>query len=671
MHLKEGILLQGGKYRIVRFISSGGFGCTYEAEHVMFRKRVAIKEFFVKDFCGRDENTALVTVETTNKRGLIEKMKLKFIDEARSLFDLHHQGIVRVTDIFEENHTAYYVMDYIDGKSLKEIVDKEGALSEVRALGYIRQVADALGYVHAHNRLHLDIKPGNIMIDGNDHAILIDFGTSKQYDEVNGENTSTLLGHTPGYAPPEQIGNDLVKFTPTTDIYALGATLYKLLSGITPTSSNLRISGEKLEPLSGSISVPTRNTVERAMKVNRYDRPDSVDAFLLLLDAPVGDDEEETVPEVVSPALSVPQLNPNLPKWLILIAFCSLTALCILGLRKCPGHNGGGSEDYDSLCSLVHVDSISVDSIVVDELTLQENHTFSVADKTTPSVTEENKKVDVTVACQLYVTTSPVGVLVYVDGKKIGKTPIEGMDISRGKHTVKLVLEGYDTFTKKYSFGEKPVVINETLVAKVGNVVPNPTFKNESPSQPPLEEGAKVGTINGHVYVDLGLSVKWATMNVGARSPGDYGDYFSWGEIHPKSEYTEQNNLTWEKDMGNICGNFAYDAARYHWGGSWRLPTVTEIQELNVKCTWTWTIQDGHNGYEVVGPNGNRIFLPASGISMQSSVQAVGTGGYYWSSLPYENDDSRYAYFMFLTGNVHRVGWGYRCWGQNVRPVAD
>lgn len=143
MHLKEGTLLQGERYRIVRFISSGGFGCTYEAEHVMFRKRVAIKEFFVKDFCGRDENTALVTVETTNKRGLIEKMKLKFIDEARSLFDLHHQGIVRVTDIFEENHTAYYVMDYIDGKSLKEIVDKEGALSEVRALGYIRQVADA------------------------------------------------------------------------------------------------------------------------------------------------------------------------------------------------------------------------------------------------------------------------------------------------------------------------------------------------------------------------------------------------------------------------------------------------------------------------------------------------------------------------------------------------
>ena len=282
MKLKEGSLLQGGKYRIVRFISSGGFGCTYEAEHVMLRKRVAVKEFFVKDFCNRDEETAFVTVATTSKKGLIDRLKQKFIDEARSIFEFHHPGIVRVNDVFEENNTAYYVMAYIDGKSLKEIVDEEGALSESRALRYIRQVADALEYVHAHNRLHLDIKPGNIMIDNNDHAILIDFGTSKQYDEVNGENTSTLLGHTAGYAPPEQVGNDLVKFTPATDIYSLGATFYCLLQGIRPPQASV-VLNEGLPEFNTKIRNSITKTIKKSMCPELKNRPQNVNDFLRIL----------------------------------------------------------------------------------------------------------------------------------------------------------------------------------------------------------------------------------------------------------------------------------------------------------------------------------------------------------------------------------------------------
>ena len=106
MNLPVNTLLQGGKYKIVRFISSGGFGCTYEAEHVMLEKRVAIKEFFVKDFCNRDENTAHVTVGTLSKKGLVEKLRRKFIDEAKALCRLQHSGIVSVQDVFEENGTA-------------------------------------------------------------------------------------------------------------------------------------------------------------------------------------------------------------------------------------------------------------------------------------------------------------------------------------------------------------------------------------------------------------------------------------------------------------------------------------------------------------------------------------------------------------------------------------
>ena len=291
MHLPNNTLLQGGKYKIVRFISSGGFGCTYEAEHILLKKRVAIKEFFVKDFCNRDETTSQISVGITSKTALVNKLKSKFIAEAQSLCSLEHPNIVHVFDVFEENGTAYYVMDYIDGLSLNDMVKKDGPMSEQKAVGYIMQVADALKYVHSQNRLHLDIKPGNIMVDENDKAVLIDFGASKQYDEEGGENTSTLLGKTPGYAPLEQMGNDVVKFLPSTDIYALGATLYKLLTGNTPPSASLLASGETLDAMPSFISEGTRNAIIQSMQTNKMKRPQSIGEFEKLLS---GDIDETT-----------------------------------------------------------------------------------------------------------------------------------------------------------------------------------------------------------------------------------------------------------------------------------------------------------------------------------------------------------------------------------------
>ena len=128
-HLQPGTLLLNGKYRIVRFIKSGGFGCTYEAENTYFEERVAIKEFFVKDFCNRDHETADINVGTESKKGLVERLKQKFLEEAKALYKLRHSGIVHVSDVFEENGTAYYVMDYIDGCSLDVYVKENGPIS--------------------------------------------------------------------------------------------------------------------------------------------------------------------------------------------------------------------------------------------------------------------------------------------------------------------------------------------------------------------------------------------------------------------------------------------------------------------------------------------------------------------------------------------------------------
>lgn len=301
IQLQPNTLLQGGKYKIVRFISAGGFGNTYEGVHTMMDTKVAIKEFFPKMFCNRDENTSHITVATQSNRELVDKLRKKFVEEAKSIFKMNHPNIVKVHDIFEENGSAYYVMDFIDGKSLGDIVKAHGVLNENEAVGYIRQVADALKYVHSLNRLHLDIKPGNIMIDKNGNAMLIDFGASKHYDMESGENTSTLMGvNTKGYAPVEQSTQSFTKFSPATDIYALGATLYKLLTGVTPPDANLLLAGEEtLQQLPPNISVSTRNAVSAAMSLRRADRPQSIDNFLAILNAQATSnvDEEETVIE--------------------------------------------------------------------------------------------------------------------------------------------------------------------------------------------------------------------------------------------------------------------------------------------------------------------------------------------------------------------------------------
>ena len=178
--------------------------------------------------------------------------------------------------------------------------------------------------------------------------------------------------------------------------------------------------------------------------------------------------------------------------------------------------------------------------------------------------------------------------------------------------------------------------------------------------------------IKGYEYVvDLGLpsGLKWATCNVGANSPEEYGDYYAWGEIEIKSEYTDDNSKTYGKSMSDISGNSMYDVARAKWGGSWRLPTALELGELESKCKWEWTTINGKEGYKVTGPNGNSIFLSAAG-RCTSSLGRAGKYGYYWSSTPHEGYGDQ-AYELCFDSSYRNVDSGYRCHGHSVRPVSE
>ena len=195
------------------------------------------------------------------------------------------------------------------------------------------------------------------------------------------------------------------------------------------------------------------------------------------------------------------------------------------------------------------------------------------------------------------------------------------------------------------------------------------------PPPEPIPEGGKTSKneIHGHDYVDLGLSVKWATMNVGAFSPEDYGDYYAWGETSPKSSYDEGNSKTYKNSSykHDIGGDISTDAARANWGGSWRMPTAEEFRELIDNCKWTWTTLNGKAGYKVVSKkNGNSIFLPAAGYRNGTSLNFAGEFGYYWSSTP-DEDFSSYAYDLYFDSSYHGVGYRSRGDGRTVRPVSE
>ena len=279
--LQVGSYLQGGKYKIEKVLGQGGFGITYLATQELLDRKVCIKEFFFKEYCERDEATSHVSLGTQSNHEIVERFMNKFLKEARTISQLEHPHIIRIHDIFKENNTAYYVMEYIEGESLADRVNHYGALPESEAVGYIKQVASALDYIHERSINHLDVKPANIMIRQSDNkAILIDFGLSKQYDAQGGQTSTTPVGISHGYAPMEQYNvGGVSTFSPQTDIYSLGATLYKLVTGNTPPQAS-DVLNDGLPELPFSLSSNVKNAINQAMQVRKKDRPENVKGFL-------------------------------------------------------------------------------------------------------------------------------------------------------------------------------------------------------------------------------------------------------------------------------------------------------------------------------------------------------------------------------------------------------
>ena len=275
----------------------------------------------------------------------------------------------------------------------------------------------------------------------------------------------------------------------------------------------------------------------------------------------------------------------------------------------------------------------------------------------------------------LIVDGSPADVAVYVDGKKVGTSPLFVSELLIGTHKVSLEKDGYDKQEKTIAISEGQEQMLEYTLVK------------ETPKSVPKVVATSTLT-RGHEYVDLGLSVKWATCNVGANSPEEYGNYFAWGETESKSTYNwstykwckgsydTQTKYCTYSGYGTIDNKTVFesvdDAAYKSLGGAWRMPTDAEWTELREQCTWTWTTQNGVNGYKVTskksGYTNNSIFLPAAGYRGDSLFDDAGSDGYYWSSSL--NTDGPYsAWGVYFDSSYVLRSDSSRDSGLTVRPV--
>jgi serine/threonine protein kinase len=302
MALGAGTTLGRDRYELEFVLGQGGFGITYCGMDRKLHRRVAIKEFFMT---GSSRQGTTVTVPEHMRPQFEERMD-RIRDEARVLARFRHPCIVTVHEYFEENDSIYVVMELLEGKSLRQVLEEAGGpLPEADVLRYGRDVGNALAAVHAENLLHRDVKPDNVMIQSDDQIVLVDFGTAREFATDQSSVMSQTLS--PGYAPVEQY-SDRARFGPSTDVYALGATLYHLATGTFPTPSLDRLVGQELpqvREVNPAMSEHTSQAIMWAMNVDAEDRPQTAGALVEVLEGamiPEADDAATRIAPTATPS---------------------------------------------------------------------------------------------------------------------------------------------------------------------------------------------------------------------------------------------------------------------------------------------------------------------------------------------------------------------------------
>lgn len=592
-----GTLLRGGSYKIEKVLGQGSFGITYLAEHTNLGRKVAIKEFFMKELNSRGDDGSITGMTDGS---LSQNYCVKFQKEAINLSRLDHPNIVRVTDSFSENGTFYYVMDYIEGQNLNDYV-KSHQVDEAEATSIIKSVADALIYMHEEKHmLHLDLKPGNVMRRNSDgHIFLIDFGLSKHFSEDGQPETSTTIGlGTAGYAPIEQ-GNKAKngEFRPTIDVYALGATFYKLLTRETPPPASDLVSDDELlenKLCEKGVSDNLIEIVTEAMCPNVRKRIQSIREFKNAFDG---------IKAEANPTTNNVSSNETVV---------------------------GTGEDETIVTSANN--SLDTEETALVNSAIQDEKSRLVKEYMEAFNVEEKDAL-------LYVNTHGIKVtLRVIAAKKAGNT-------ANTQKTANRKVSSPKTEKSKSNDSKNGCVVAAICIIIFFAILFGMTrgCGNKTASEPSYANAdsdtvvVEADTIYSKMeYVDLGLSVKWATTNLGTKYLMNLGTPMTWSQA---MHYNKDNE---------------------------RLPTKKEFDELVKKCKFEWVRTIGGDGYECTGPNGNSIMFPAAQANESNFEE--GSIGFYWSSTPQTQYEDN-SYELELTDKQINVSWWFNSTPRSVRLV--
>ncbi len=659
-------ILFHNRYRLIKKIGQGAFGEVWKAKDELTDTNIAIKVYIALDESG------------------IENFKMEF----RTVYSMNHHNLLRPEFYDIEGKRPFLIM-HLCKYSLEHLI---GEMKEEQIWKMIYDVANGLEYLHSNDIVHRDIKPDNILVSEEGIYLISDFGISTRLRSTMRrnsirQNSENSFSGTISYMAPEMFTSER-RAVKATDIWALGATLYEVIAGELPFleyGGSLQNKGADIPNVSEDISNDLREVINACLAKETWERPlaselaeyagskiKGVDISMPWKARSNKDEKTKTSRKTERKTVdkkdfkeyiaddnnhnNEQQINiqrhrgRNYLKWIV-------GMLCLA-----LGWAFGGISGAIIGCAL---------GTVIIMMGLKDN--------------KEKKKGCIWMIVLFVISFICVLLFENIRILKAERKARETAILKAEQEKIRKEQEAaYLAQAQKEVEVERKRREEEARLKAEQVRIESERLELEAQKAELMrlekEKYAKThGTINGHEWVDLGLpsGLKWATCNVGANKPEDYGNYYAWGETKTKSSYTRDNYVTYIKKSSDIGGDVRYDAARANWGSTWRLPTQAEYEELHNKSTWKLTTMNGVKGYMVTGPNGNSIFLPSAGhYDVTSSYYGgdsliyAGKVGAYWTSTLDDLDEDCSGFYLFNSrpqGVMPRL----RGAGHSVRPVIE